>query len=497
MVVLSAQQVRSWDEYTIQHEPIASIDLMERAAASCYQWLHKNNYLRNDFAIFCGKGNNGGDGLALARMISKGASKVVVYILEFGHKGTNDFQQNLANLHNTDAEIKFIQTPEQLPALSKNQVIIDALLGSGLNRPIEGFTATVVNHINESGNEIISIDIPSGLFVDRSSKGNVIVKATNTLSFQCQKPALIVAENAPYFGNVHILEIGLHPAFLETINPVYQWVDPLFIKKIYKPRKAFSHKGTHGHALIVAGSYGKMGAAILCARGCLRGGTGLLTVHVPGCGVNIMQVAVPEAMCEADKCEQFNTILTSDLQKYSAVGIGPGLGTAAETAQLLNTVFSNFKQPIILDADALNLAAEKNLHAQIPKGSILTPHPKEFERLFGPAENDFARIEKALTHARSLQVTIVLKGHRTFIANSDGNGYFNSTGNAGMATGGSGDVLTGLITGQLAQGYSPVKAAILGVYLHGAAGDLAASHLRQESMIASDIVDHLGMIVSP
>jgi len=497
MVVLSAEQIRAWDEYTMQHEPIASIDLMERAASTCYHWLHKNHYLPNSFAIFCGKGNNGGDGLALARMLSKGESRVVVYILEFGHKGTEDFQLNLASLHNTEAEIKFIQTPEQLPFLDPREIIIDALLGSGLNRPIDGFTSNVVDHINRSGNEVISIDIPSGLFVDRSSKGNQVIKANHTLAFQCQKPAFMVADNAQYFGKVQILNIGLHPAFLETIQPAFNWIDLEFIKRIYKPRNAFSHKGTHGHALLIAGSYGKMGAAVLCARGCLRGGTGLLTVHIPRSGLDVMQIAVPEAMCDPDQHEEVNGIINTELKKYAVIGAGPGIGTGYETAQLLEEIFSSYQRPMVLDADALNLIAEKNFHDRIPKGSILTPHPKEFERLFGSSDNDFARIEKAVSHARSLQLTIVLKGHHTFIADPHGNGYFNSTGNAGMATGGTGDVLTGLITGQVAQGYEPASAAILGVYLHGAAGDLAASHLSQESMIASDIVDHLGMIVIP
>jgi NAD(P)H-hydrate epimerase len=495
MVVLSAQQIRSWDEYTMQHEPIASINLMERAAASCYQWLHQNKYLPNNFAIFCGKGNNGGDGLALARMLSKGESKAVVYILEFGHKGTEDFQSNLASLHNTEAEIKFIQTAEQLPVLDKSEIIIDALLGSGLNRPIDGFTAKVVEHINQSGNEIIAIDIPSGLFVDKSSKGNLVVKAQHTLSFQCQKPAFMMAENAAYFGKVHILDIGLHPDFLQTIQPAFYWIDKAYVRKIHRPRSSFSHKGTHGHALIVAGSYGKMGAAILCARGCLRGGTGLVTVHIPRSGLQIMQVAVPEAMCDPDKSDEVISSMNGEIKKYAAIGVGPGLGTAPETTDFLKKLFSSFHQPMVLDADALNIIAENKLHHAIPKGAILTPHPKEFERLFGESENDFIRIEKAVKHARSLEVIIVLKGHYTFIADSHGNGHFNSTGNAGMATGGTGDVLTGLITGQLSQGYKPIAAAILGVYLHGAAGDLAASHLSQESIIASDIVDHLGMIV--
>jgi NAD(P)H-hydrate epimerase len=355
MAVLSSQQIRAWDEYTMLHEPITSIDLMERAAGRCCQWLQKNNYIPNRFAIFCGKGNNGGDGLALGRMLSLLECKVVVYILEFGHKGTNDFQINLANLHKSDADIKFIQSKEQLPSIELDEIIIDALLGSGLNRPIEGFTAEVVAHINQSGNEIISIDVPSGLFVDKSSKGNLIVTAKHTLSFQCQKPAFLVAENAPFFGGVHILDIDLDPEFLNTITPTYQWVDMQLIRLIYQPRNAFSHKGKFGHALLIAGSYGKMGAAVLCARACLRGGAGLVSVQVPRCGLEILQSSVPEAMCETDPHDEFNQSTKADLQKFSVVGAGPGLGTAEQTAAMLEQVFSVYHHPMVLDADALNL----------------------------------------------------------------------------------------------------------------------------------------------
>jgi NAD(P)H-hydrate epimerase len=422
-------------------------------------------------------------------------SRVVVYILEFGHKGTQDFQANLARLHQSKAEIKFIQSKEQLPVLNKNEIVIDALLGSGLNRPIDGFTADVVNHINTSGANIISIDIPSGLFVDKSSKGITSVKASHTLSFQCQKPAFMVAENAEAIGEVHILNIGLHPNFLQTISPAYGWVDQKFIERIYQPRKPFSHKGTFGHALLVAGSYGKMGAAVLCTKACLRSGAGLVTVHIPRSGLQIIQTAAPEAMCDVDANDHINESVHLDLQKFQAVGIGPGLGTDQLTSTLIENIFLHYKKPVVVDADALNLVAANKMHERIPKGSILTPHPKEFERLFGTSENDFERIEKALMHARSLGITIVLKGHHTFIASANGEGFFNSTGNSGMATGGTGDVLTGLITGLVSQQYSPTNAAMIGVYWHGASGDLAASHMNLESIIASDIIDHLGMIV--
>lgn len=494
MKILSAEEIRAWDQYTIQHEPVASIDLMERAAAVCVNWLEENGYTDKNFTIFCGKGNNGGDGLAIARMLVARRCKVAVHILEFGHKGTDDFQQNLARLHQLPAvDIKFIQSKEHLHELDKNEIVIDALFGSGLNRSLEGVTAELVSHINRSGCKIISIDIPSGLFTERSSKGNIIIKANHTLSFQCFKPAFLVAENAAYIGGVHILDIGLHPDYYRSVNTKYELIDKQAILSVYKPRDRFSHKGNFGHALVVAGSYGKMGAAVLSAKACLRSGAGLLTCHIPKIGYDIMHSSVPEAMVMTDFNSSFLTKIEDDLTKYDVIGIGPGMGTASETKMLLREIFDAYRNPLVLDADALNIiASQKDFFQLIPKGSVLTPHPKEFERLFGKTNNDFEKIELTLQKAKELQVVIVLKGHHSLIATPDGKGFFNSTGNAGMATAGSGDVLTGIITGLLAQSYTSVEAAIFGVYLHGLSGDIAAKKYSMEAMVAGDIIEGLG-----
>jgi hydroxyethylthiazole kinase-like uncharacterized protein yjeF len=493
MEIFSAEQIRSWDEYTMQHEPIASIDLMERAAASCFSWLEGNNYLERSFSIFCGKGNNGGDGLALARMLSAEGFPVTVHILEFGHLGTDDFQVNLARLHPTAVEVRFIQDAEHFHPIPPGDVLIDALLGSGLNRKLEGMTAQLVEHINQSGNEIIAIDIPSGLFVDRSSKGNPAVRAAHTLSFQCYKTAFLVSENAPFVGQVHILDIGLHPGYLQQVNSELEWVDGDLVRSIFRPRKRFDHKGTFGHALLVTGSYGKMGAAVLSARACLRAGAGLLTCHVPACGYTIMQSTVPEAMILTDADEKINTVFPGEVNGYSTIGIGPGIGKEPLTSGLLKDLLQRYRKPVVIDADGLNLlAADPSLFSLLPPYSILTPHPKEFERLFGVSPDDFARLSMAAEQARQHQCVIVLKGHYTFIAMPGGKGYFNSTGNPGMAKGGSGDVLTGILAAMLSQSYSPGEAALLGVYLHGLAGDLAAAACSEESMLPSDLTDLLG-----
>ena len=504
MKIFSAEEIRQWDEYTMQYEPIASIELMERAAGKCVDWLEENGFTENalpspinrgrEFAIFCGKGNNGGDGLAVARMLAAKENPVTVYILEFGHKGTNDFQTNLARLHQYPGiAIQFIQTEENFHALKKDEIIIDALFGSGLNRGIEGITAKLIDFINDSGCGIISIDIPSGLFADRSSKGNTIIKAKHTLCFQCYKPAFLVAENAEYTGEVHILDIGLHKGFYNTTQTPNELIDDSIIHSVFKPRNRFAHKGNFGHALLIAGSYGKIGAAVLAAKACLRSGAGLLTCHIPKCGYEILQSNVPEAMVMTDIHSSINTKNEDELTRYRSIGIGPGIGTAPETKTMLKEIFDTYRRPLILDADALNIiASQKELLKLIPPDSILTPHPKEFERLFGESKNDFERIILASGKAKELNCIIVLKGHYTLITAPDARNFFNSTGNAGMSTAGSGDVLTGILTGLLAQGYQSIDAAILGVYLHGLAGDFAAKELSMEAMVAGDIVDFIG-----
>lgn len=492
--MLSAKQTRDWDRYTIEYEPIDSIDLMERAATKCVEWLHLRHYYGKHFIIFCFKGNNGGDGLAIARILSEHNNFVTVYILEHGFKGTDDFQINLARLQQSpNRDIHFIQNESSFPILPSQAIIIDAIYGSGLNRTLKGLSSKLIEHLNHSGCEIISIDVPSGLFLDASSKGNAIVKATHTLSIQTFKQAFLNIDNAAFIGKVHIIDIGLKPEYLSTIPVHKELVDDELIRSIYTPRNPFAHKGNFGHALIVAGSYGKMGAAVLSATSCLRSGAGLVTCHIPQCGYNILQTALPEAMVITDFNSSFITNVECDLSKHNVIGIGPGIGTAKETRTALKKLVQQYKKPLVIDADGLNcISLEKEILNSLPPHSILTPHPKEFDRLFGESENDFERIEKALNNARSLDCVIVLKGHHTFIATPSGKGYYNNTGNAGMATAGSGDVLTGILTGLLAQGYTSTEAAILGVYLHGLAGDVAAKKLSEEAMIAGDIIENIG-----
>lgn len=466
---------------------------MERAAKKCVEWMLLRQWQHHSFKFFCGKGNNGGDGLAIARLLLTNGYSVSIYILEFGKSGSKDFQTNLERLHQLPgADIHFIQSKENFPLINTDDFLIDALYGSGLNKPLENLSAEIVEHINHSKALVVSIDIPSGLCMDQSSKGNKIVEADYTLTFQGYKQGLLVQENAPFIGQVHVLNIGLHSGFLQTKNFSQHFVADYLAKQIFKPRNAFVHKGNFGHALIVAGSYGKIGAAVLAAKACLHSGIGLLTCYLPKCGYEIMQGAVPEAMVLTDENENLLAQLPADIEKYSVIGIGPGIGTADETRNLISFIIRRYQKPLVIDADGLNcLSLHKELLDQLPPHSVLTPHPKEFDRLFGEHENDFDRIATAKQKAKQWNSVLVLKSHHTLIATPSGNLFFNSTGNAGMAKGGSGDVLTGIITALIAQNYSSEDAAILGVYLHGLAGDFAADAMSQEAMVAGDIISFL------
>ena len=467
---------------------------MERAAQACADWIIEQGLdKRRRFICICGKGNNGGDGLAMSRLLHHQGYHVITYILSNETIGTNGFETNLRRLENLPVEIRSVQTPDEFPAINNNDIIIDALFGCGLNKPLEGVAMLLVNHVNLYAKTIISIDLPSGLFADQFSKDLEAVKATHTLSFQVFKKALLVAENAPFIGEVHILDIGLHKEFMKGEKADEKLIDKALIKSIFKPRERFSHKGSHGHALLIGGSYGTIGAITLSTNACLRSGAGLVSTYAPACGYNILQAAAPEAMVISDKENNFLASTPSHVGKYNAVGVGPGMGTETQTRDMVRKLLSLLSHhPVVWDADAMNcLSFQKDLTEALPQGSILTPHPKEFERLFGKSDNDFERLLLARRKAEALKIIIVLKGHHTFIALPDGTGYFNNNGNAGMAKGGSGDVLTGLITGLLAQNYTQREAALLGVFIHGLAGDLAAKELSKEAMTAGDLIRFL------
>ncbi len=489
MRILNTRQIRDLDAHTISHEPIASIDLMERASRAFVEWFIRRITTDRKVGVVCGTGNNGGDGLAIARILSEWGYYVQVWVVRGKASETADFATNLARLPAAVSRTDISDDRHDI-AFGECAVLIDAIFGTGLSRPPDGLYARVIALINEAEATRVAVDIPSGLMADAHSSG-AIVRAHYTVSFQLPKLAFLLPETYPFTGEWERVDIGLDKEFIQSTQTDYHYVRMGAVRKILGLRSKYDHKGTFGHGLLIAGSYGKMGAAVLAARAALRAGLGLLTMHVPRSGYPIVQVAVPEAMCLVDEDASVFTEPPA-LAAYDAVGIGPGLGQDDLTKRALANTLETVGKPVVLDADALNiLAADRDLLRRVPPGSILTPHPKEFERLTGRWSDDFERLEMQKQLAVSLKAIIVLKGAHTSVASDEGLVYFNSTGNPGMATGGTGDVLTGLLTAMLAQRYAPIEAAVAGVFLHGVAGDIAAASVGMTSMIASDLIDGL------
>ena len=500
MKIFTTAQVSGLDSYTIVNEPIASIDLMERASGKLANWIVDHFDFNQRMAFFAGPGNNGGDTLAVARMLTLKNYRVDVFIPDAESRYSDCFLINLERLkdHLNVSTINWWNDDDPFPELTGYSLLVDGLFGTGLTRPLSGFPAQLVRYLNQSGIPILSIDIPSGLMGEDNSANDPesIIRATYTLTFEFPKLSFFFKENEQFTGRWEVLPIGLHQDGIDQTLTTWHYSDHHSIASILKPRGKFSHKGTFGHALLVAGSYGKMGAAILAARGCLRSGVGLVTVHLPGAGNQMMQTSVPEAMVSVDETE--NLISQVKLfPAYKAVGIGPGIGKAPETLNAFRMLLTNYHSPMVIDADGLNILSENaELIHLLPAESILTPHSVEFERLAGKTGSDYEKMSLARRFAQTHHVILILKGAYTAIASPDGSCWFNSTGNPGMATAGSGDVLTGILTGLVAQGYPPTEAALLGVYLHGLSGDLALAGSSEEALLAGDIPDHLGMAFS-
>lgn len=493
MKIFLSEQIRQIDELTVKNEPVESVDLMERAASAVAEW-YKERFSRSQrILIFTGPGNNGGDGLAVARMLKKERYETEVFYVHFTESTSNDWKINRERLLNeTGVPFNIIDNAGQLPMIFREDIIIDAIFGSGLSRPVEGPVAEIVRCINESEHfTVISIDIPSGLFAEDNSNNNPdnIIKADHTLSFQFPKLSFMFAENHIYAGSWTILPIGLDQrAIMTTLTP-YELLEGTSVAPLIKKRNKFDHKGILGHGLLIGGSYGKMGAVVLAARAALRTGTGLVSCHVPYCGNLPLQAAIPEAMVIHDKSERYiSDISYPDI--FDAFGIGPGMGTMNESHDALFRFLASCKKPLVIDADALNiLSANPEWLSMLPEKCILTPHPGEFERLAGKTGSGYERLEKQVEFSHKYNCIVVLKGAHTSVTTPSGEVWFNSTGNPGMATAGSGDVLTGMILSLLARHYEPADAAVAGVFLHGLAGDIAAEVLGFEAVMASDIID--------
>ena len=487
--IVSSSQTKELDQYTIEHEPIASIDLMERACRAFVNWFVERYDVSHRVGIICGTGNNGGDGLGIARMLHEFNYPVKVWIVRGAATETSDFKTNLKRIENKIA-IADITVNIGEVFFGDFSILIDAIFGSGLTRSVQGIYADVINSLNHTKAIKISVDIPSGMYADRHSDGTVF-NAGHTVSFQFPKLAFLMPENSKWTGEWHVVDIGLSKRKAKEIITPYFLTSIKTVRGTLNPRSKFDHKGKFGHALLIAGSTGKMGACVLAARAAMRSGVGLLTVHVPKSGYVIVQSAVPEAMALIDSTEDhFSDDVAAE--KFSVVGIGPGLGQHPGTHKALEKLLKRSKKPMVIDADALNIiSAQPSLQSLIPEGSILTPHPKEFERLACTWPDDFERLELLKKFSTKINSVIVLKGAYSAIACPSGNVYFNPTGNPGMATAGSGDVLTGILTGLIAQGYAAEDAARLGVFVHGLAGDMAAKENGMNALLASDLIAFL------
>lgn len=494
MKIFPVKVISEIDNYTIENEPILSVNLMERATQKLFLAI-KECFHNRSFLVIAGPGNNGGDALALSRMLLLDGFDTTTLLLRKDGLSP-DAALNLERLtHIRQSRILVWDETPELPEISNDCLIVDGLFGSGLNRPVEGVALELIQNINALKKTVVSIDIPSGLMGEDNGHNNRdgIIRAAVTFSFQFPKLAFLFPENHQFVGRWEILDIKLHKGKIAATPTNWYLTTHDQIRNIVPCRSKFAHKGNMGHVLLIAGSYGKMGASVLASKACLRAGAGLITVQVPHATCNVMHTAVPEAMVSIDRSDLMFTEFP-DLTGFSAIGVGPAIGTRSNCIKALNELLGQVgEKPIVLDADAINILAQQpEMLDKVPHNSVFTPHPKEFERLVGKWNDDYQRLCKAIEFAKERKVILVLKGAYTTVVLTDGTCYFNPTGNPGMATAGSGDVLTGIILGLLGRGILPHDAAVAGVYIHGLAGDLASEELGEDALIASDIIAFMG-----
>lgn len=494
--LLTATQIREADAYTIAYEPVSSIDLMERASKAFVTWfINHFPYKKQTISVYCGTGNNGGDGLAITRMLHEhGYQQINVKIARFSDKESADFSENLERLKQLPVPVLNIQE-NNLTLNEESDILIDALLGSGLNKPLDGSYKELVNYLNSLQKTIVAVDVPTGFYADGEvDKYATVLKADLVITFQQPKINFLLPESGPFIECWEAVNIGLDEMFIQNLQSPNQFIEEKDIKALLKPRSRFSHKGTFGHALLIAGQAQTMGAALLSSSACVYAGAGLTTVCIPESGLTALNTYQAEVMAITRNAYELPDL---ELQKFSTIGIGPGLGKADDALALLQYVLEEYEKPIIVDADALNLlAAYPKLIQLLPAGSILTPHMKEFDRLFGEHNSWWQRLQTLRQKAQELQICIVLKNSYTITGTPNGNLYFNSTSNAAMAVGGMGDVLTGIITGLLSQGYASEQACILGVYLHGKAGDELALPNRLQVVLPGQVAARIPATVA-
>lgn len=494
MKIFQVKHLAEADQVTIKKQEITSAQLMERASTAVFREIHKRlNHEQIPIKIFCGIGNNGGDGLVVGRLLLEEGYNVKIYIVNFTKERTPDFLLNYNRIKDMGEPWPTLLTSEEdFPVLTSKDFVIDAIFGIGLNRPPEGWVAALIQHINKSNAFVLSIDMPSGLFSAKiPAEGDAVINANYTLTFQAPKLVFYLPQTAGYAGDIQVLDIGLDREFLNSVSPQAYLIDKEEAIKLYIPRKTFSHKGDYGHSLIIGGSYGKIGSVSLTATSCLRTGAGLVTIYSPRCGYQILQSILPEAMVITDNGEKELLNIEFGIQP-DVICFGMGAGTSEKTLETFGKFLSSVQQPMVIDADGLNmLATKKELLKLLPAQSVLTPHPKELERLIGKWKDDFDKIYKAKRFSKEYDLILVMKDAHTLVIYQD-DIYINNTGNPGMATAGAGDVLAGVITGLISQKYEPLNAAVFGTYIHGKAGDFAASKLSYQGMIAGDITANIG-----
>ena len=493
--LLTSAQIHEADTYTIAHEPISSVNLMERASKAFVGWF-VNHFpdKKQTISVYCGTGNNGGDGLAIARILHGHHYKnISIKITRFSDKASDEFNTNLKKLQNTIPVIE-IKPKDNLPA-EDSAIIIDAMLGSGLNKPLHGDYEKLVKYLNKLEKTVVAVDVPTGFPTEGDVQpDSTVLKAKLVITFQQPKINFLLPESGPVMQCWETVNIGIDEGFVQSLNSPYQFVTEKDIRQLLKPRHKFSNKGVFGHALIVAGQAKTMGAALLCSSACAHAGAGLTTACVPESGLTALNSYLPEIMAVV---RQGNDLPEIEWDKFSTMGIGPGLGNDENSLNLICDILTNYKKPVVIDADALNILAEhKTLWAMIPEGSIITPHMKEFDRLFGESKTWWQRLQIAIDKAKEHKICIVLKNDYTITATPDGKAYFNSTSNAAMASGGMGDVLTGIITALLAQKYSSEDACIIGTYIHGKAGDELALPNRMHVVLPGRLITQLPITIA-
>lgn len=495
MKLLTAQQIKELEAHTMERQKIVSADLMQRAASKCYNWIKKELGLDYSYTVVCGKGNNGGDGLVLAQFLTRNNYDVECVLLDISDKETLEYSMELAKLRRSDCKIKTIRSESEIESLNFNgRIVIDALFGIGLSRCAEGVAGTLIRHINSSKTvKVIAIDLPSGLYCDKlNAPQDPIVHADYTLTFHVPKLSFFFLEGGNAVGKIVVLDIRLDKVYASTIDRGHFYITPSIVGDYLKKRTIFTHKGTYGHANLIGGGRGKVGAAVLMTKAASFSGVGLVTATVPSVGFQIMQSTVPVAMCDDSYGKDFLEGKIEVDEKFT-YGIGPGIGKSAETAQFLAYFLKQVNKPIVIDADGINIIAEHpEMLKDIPENSILTPHVKEFRGLAGETKNSHEQLDLLIKFSVQHKVYIVLKDARTIVCTPQGKCYFSLNGTPGMATGGSGDVLTGLLTGLLAQGYTPEETTKLGLVLHGVAGELAAEKHSEYAMTAESIIDEIG-----